>query len=122
MVICSQGPRRPVKSWFDPYGHLPLPRVSTFYLGGLSLRAFRSNGDYEVCCESGWNVLQVTGLEPGTYTPSLEMTAGHAACWLCPGEDSRMIAAALVSVFSILTVESSAMTGTISVVRQGPSL
>ena len=31
-----------------------------------------------------------------------------------------MIAAALVGVFSILTVESSAMTGTISVVRQGP--
>ena len=31
-----------------------------------------------------------------------------------------MIAAALVGVFSILTVESSAMTGTISVIRQGP--
>ena len=61
-------------------GNLRQLRASTFILRGPQFEElFGPDGDYEgFVAESGWNVLQVTGLEPGTYTPSLEMTAGRS--------------------------------------------
>ena len=64
---------------FDPYGQFATAEGFDVYLEGPQFEElFGPEGDYEgFVAESGWNVLQVTGLEPGTYTPSLEMTAGR---------------------------------------------
>ena len=65
---------------FDPYGQFAAAEGFDVYLEGPQFEElFGTDGDYEgFVAESGWNVLQVTGLEPGTYTPSLEMTAGRS--------------------------------------------
>ena len=63
----------------DPYGQYASAEGFDVYLEGPQFEDLGAlDGAYEgFVPESGWNVLQVSGLEPGTYTPALEMSSGR---------------------------------------------
>jgi len=63
----------------DPFGQYASADGFDVYLEGPQFEDLGAlDGNYEgFVAESGWNVLQLSGLEPGTYNPVLEMSAGR---------------------------------------------
>ena len=63
----------------DPFGEYASAEGFDVYLEGPEFEDLGAlDGAYEgFVAESGWNLLQLSGLEAGTYTPALEMSAGR---------------------------------------------
>lgn len=64
---------------FDPFGQFPAAEGFDVYFEGPQFEELGpSDGAYEgFVAESGWNVLQISGLEPGTYRPELVLSDGR---------------------------------------------
>lgn len=64
---------------FDAFGQFPSADGFDVYLEGPQYEELASqDGAYEgFVAESGWNILKLTDLEPGTYTPELSIASGR---------------------------------------------